>query len=449
MPAFTTAPARFSGSRTNRQMMSAPPAIQASARVAPPRTRAAVEGLEGRTLLTSVFVATNQNNTMDPSQPANRVVMYDRAADGSLTLVNTFDTGGQGSGPAVRFAGDGLGSANSVRLTQNRRFLLVTNAGSDDVSVFRVSKTGLTLTDREATGDFPNSVTNRGNNVFVLNSAGQGSISGYRLSRQGQLTPIDGSTRALDANQAANRPDVLFNPTQVSFTPSGRQLVVTIKDGPPAGAPVPMFTAPTGPGRVLVFGVDRKGMPSPTFGRTDLENDGPFGFSFDRRGNLITTLFVGAPMGSSVGSFRINRDNSLTPITRNLPNGQIDSCWIENNGRYAWSANYGSGTISSYRIGRDGSLTLLDAAAGSANQLPNPTTAPTQGATPLDLRISRDGRFLYNVLPGSGAVGAWRINRDGSLTKVGEFAGLPQSVNGDRAPTEFGPGGSPAGIEVL
>jgi 6-phosphogluconolactonase (cycloisomerase 2 family) len=200
---------------------------------------------------------------------------------------------------------------------------------------------------------------------------------------------------------------------------------------------------------VLVFGVGRGGLPSSTFVRTDLDNDGPFGFSFDRRGNLLTTLFVGAPDGSSVGSFRINADNSLTAITRNLPNGQIDSCWIENNGRFAYSANYGSGTISSYRIGRDGSLTLLNATAGSTDDLPNPTVAPTQGATPLDMRISRDGRSLYNVLPGSGAVGVWQINRDGSLTKVGEFGGLPQSVNGDHAPVEFGPGGSPAGIEVL
>lgn len=98
------------------------------------------------------------------------------------------------------------------------------------------------------------------------------------------------------------------------------------------------------------------GHTSKTFGRTDLENDGPFGFSFDRRGNLLTTLFVGAPAGSSVGSFRINADNSLTAITRNLLNGQIDSCWIGNNGRFAYSANYGAGAISSYRIGRDGKI---------------------------------------------------------------------------------------------
>ncbi len=51
--------------------------------------------------------------------------------------------------------------------------------------------------------------------------------------------------------------------------------------------------------------------------------------------------------------------------------------------------------------------------------------------------------------PGSGKVGGWRINADGSLTKLGEFEGLPRSVDGDHAPVDFGAGGSPAGIDVL
>ncbi|MGH9940976.1 MAG: hypothetical protein ACRD9R_01290 [Pyrinomonadaceae bacterium] len=64
--------------------------------------------------------------------------------------------------------------------------------------------------------------------------------------------------------------------------------------------------------------------------------------------------------------------------------------------------------------------------------------------------MSPNGRFLYNVLPGSGRVAGWRIHRDGSLTKIGEFGGLPKTIDGDMAPEErFGPGGSPAGIAVL
>jgi 6-phosphogluconolactonase (cycloisomerase 2 family) len=77
--------------------------------------------------------------------------MYSRAPDGALTLVGRFDTGGQGSGPSIRFAGDGLGSAHSVELSQDNRWLFVTNFATHDLSVFRVSKKGLDLTDLAAT----------------------------------------------------------------------------------------------------------------------------------------------------------------------------------------------------------------------------------------------------------------------------------------------------------
>ena len=127
-----------------------------------------------------------------------------------------------------------------------------------------------------------------------------------------------------------------------------------------------------------------------------------------------------------------------------MPNLQLDSCWIENDGLYAYASNYTSGTVSSYAIGGDGSLRLLAGVAGVADRPDN-----TQGATPVDVRITPGGRFLYAVLPGSGRVAGWLINGDGSLTKVGEFGGLPRTVDGDAAPYPFGPGGSPAGIEAL
>gem|GEM_PF-518982 len=457
----------------------------------------------GNSSVGAVFVGTNHNNTCltrtDPScpnnlcpcptvsadEPANQVIMYRRDSDGLLTLIGRFDTGGQGSGPSIRFAGDGLGAAHSVELSQDHQWLFVTNAGSNDVSVFRVSETGLTLTDRVPSGGvFPNSVTQHGDLVYVLNSAGEGNITGFRLSTQGKLTPIPGSTRPLNANQDPVRPDTLFNPTQVSFTPNGLALVVTIKDGPFAGllpeflpqflpqTDPPTFITPTGPGRVLVFGIGNDGRPTAEFNRTDLDNLGPFGFSFDLQGRLLIALFLGGPpvppSGSptgAAGSFQIEADGSLTGITVAALDFQLDTCWGENNGRYLYTANYTSGTVSSFGIGADGALRLLDRKAGITDELPGGTVPGQnrQGSTPLDIRVVDP--FVYDVLPGSGKVAAWRINDDGSLDKIGEFpitilaggsARLLKTINGDVAmcevspgvlkPCEFGPGGSPAGI---
>jgi 6-phosphogluconolactonase (cycloisomerase 2 family) len=119
---------------------------------------------------------------------------------------------------------------------------------------------------------------------------------------------------------------------------------------------------------------------------------------------------------AAAGSYQINEDGSLQVITAAVKNHQIDTCWLVNNGMYAYGTNYSSGTISSYEIGGDGGLTLLQEVAGETEDPGN-----KQGSTPLDARISQDGRFLYVVLPGAGKVGGWRIEEDGSLSKIGEF----------------------------
>ncbi len=405
----------------------------------------------------AVFVGTNHTNMnakdsfgkidLSGHEPSNRVAMYLRADDGSLTFASYYLTGGQGSGPSQRFAGDGLGASHSIQISENRKWLFVTNAGSNTVSVFSIKANGLQLTDVVATGDgsasqrFPNSVTQKDNLVYVLNSAGNGSITGFTLSASGELTPIPNSLRTLDANQPRFAPDPINNPAQVSFTPDGKQLIVSIKDGPATGA---VSDAPaTGPGRILVFNLDKKGSPLPNYKQTTFNNGGPFGFSFDRNGNLLTSLFVGGPkLTGAAGSFKVEKNGTLTPITPLVPNFQLDTCWLENNGVYAFGANYSSGTISTYQI-NNGQLTLIEQAAGT-------TAAPgnKQGSTPLDLGVSPDGQFLYDVLPGSGKVAAWRINANGSLTKIDEYTGVGQTTDGDTSSADFTNGNSPAGIAV-
>jgi 6-phosphogluconolactonase (cycloisomerase 2 family) len=204
---------------------------------------------------------------------------------------------------------------------------------------------------------------------------------------------------------------------------------------------------------VLVWTIDGDGLPSAGYLQTDFDNRGPFGFSFSKKGHLLVAEFIGGgveeidgteTLGGAAGSYAINEDGSLTAITPGVQNHQIDTCWLVNNGTYAYGANYTSGTVSSYTIGDDGSLTLLESVAGETEHPEN-----MQGSTPLDARISQDGSYLYVVLPGSGKVAGWQIMDDGKLSKLGEYAGLPQTVDGDHAPVDFSALGSPAGIEAI
>src|SRR5215213_11274459 len=62
----------------------------------------------------------------------NEVISFRRAGDGSLDRIGSVATGGEGEGSPH------LTSQGSVALTRDGRHLLVTNATSDDLSVFSV-----------------------------------------------------------------------------------------------------------------------------------------------------------------------------------------------------------------------------------------------------------------------------------------------------------------------
>ena len=89
------------------------------------------------------------------------------------------------------------------------------------------------------------------------------------------------------------------------------------------------------------------------------------------------------------------------------------------NGRYAYTTNTGSGTISSYAVQRrSGKLVLAQGVAATA------------GAGPIDAAVSADGRRLYVLNAGSHTLGAYSVGSDGGLVNVGGTDGLPVGANG-------------------
>jgi 6-phosphogluconolactonase (cycloisomerase 2 family) len=138
--------------------------------------------------------------------------------------------------------------------------------------------------------------------------------------------------------------------------------------------------------------------------------------AFRSDGKLVAVESFNAAMGlSAASSYQLNADGTISVISGSVANGQTDVCWvlITNDGRYAYTSNFGSGTISSYRFDASGALTLIDGAAASLGN----TTQP------VDSDLSGDGRFLYQLLRGAGAVAAFRIENNGSLTALGVVAG--------------------------
>ncbi len=330
--------------------------------------------------------------TMSNAAAGNAVLMFDRLGDGRLVAAGCVASGGSGTG-------GGLGNQGGLVLSEDDRWLLAVNAGSHSLSVFEVRARGLRLVDVAPTGGTrPISVTEHDGVVYVVH-AGSDDIAGFTLSARGQLRPLADSVHGLSGAGVG--------PAQIAFTPAGDFLLVTEK----------------ATNRITTFAVDRRGRPTDRRVQ-DAAGVTPFGFAFGRRGQVVVTeAFGGAPDGSATSSYRVGRDGTLTVISASAATHQTAACWaaVTPNGRFAYAANAGSGSITGYAVARDGQLSLLDEDGR--------TGVTGAGSAPVDLALA-GGRFLYNLNNGSHAIAAFVVGRDGSLTPLPFATGLPVGANG-------------------
>lgn len=329
---------------------------------------------------------------MDNQAAGNSIIRYDRAADGQLTAGGLFPTGGMGTGA-------GLGNQASLILTKDHRRLYAVNAGSDDISAFDVGRDGLQRIGAPVAsgGTTPISLTVHGDLLYVLNGGGAGNIHGFRIGVDGTPMPIAGSSRPLGSAAAG--------PAQIQFSPDGRLLVVTEK----ATNTISTYV-------VGADGIASGPNTQASAGQT------PFGFNFNQRGDLVVSeAFGGAAGASTASSYRLDRDGNVDLIDGPVATTQTAACWIAigENGRFAYTTNTGSGTVSRLEIGPGASLTLDDAVAGVTGA----------GSLPQDAAFTPGGRFLY-VRNAAGTVGAFRVEGNGGLTHIGDFGPLPAGTNG-------------------
>ena len=345
-----------------------------------------------------VFTMTN-----DPA--GNSVLVFNRAADGSLTSGPAVPTGGLGTGGME--PDFGLANAHALATSADRRFLFVVNPGSNDISLLSVKKEGLTLLDRVSSGGtLPISVAVSGNLLYVLNAGGDvgasDNITGFTITPQGLLSELSGSNRPLSAS--------VTNPAQIGFSPDGKVLIVTERVA----------------NNIDTYMVGKDGLATgPSVTPDDAQN--PFGF-YVANGNqiFISDDFNDAVGEGSLSSYLVFDDGSLQLVSSAVMSGESGACWVvvSQDGRFAYVTNTVSSTVSVYKIDtQTASVTFADSA--------------TSFASPTDLDFSGDGRLLYVLNPDQHAQASPGINvfsvnkKDGTLKPLaGGVSGLPTSVDG-------------------
>ncbi len=280
---------------------------------------------------------------------------------------------------------DHTASQGALAYGQRDGSLYAVNAGSNSVSVFSVHGDQLSLRQVVSSGG-----------VFPVSVAVHGGLV-YVLNAEnggsvqgyitvfGRLYPLPGSSRSLGLTIPTDASQFTHTPGQVAFSPDGSQLIVTTKGSTNA---------------VDVFHVGFFGELSPTPVVNSEPGALPFAVTFDTAGNLVV-----ADTGiGSVVTYRLGVNGTVTELDA-VASTQAATCWIAPAGGYFYSSNAGSATVSGYGESPVGQLTLLG------------QTATDPGT--VDASASTGGQFLYVQTGANGIVDEFDVNANGTLTGIG------------------------------
>lgn len=327
--------------------------------------------------------------TLSNDATENEVLAFHRVDNDRMQAAGHYATGGVGTG-------QGLGNQGALALSENKRYLFAVNAGSNDISVFRVKEDELVLIDRaNDKGLTPVSVTARHNRVYVVN-AGDDSIFGFDFNPStGKLKPLAKSHRKLSGDST--------DPAQISFDRDADVLVITEKST----------------NKITTFSLNEEGIP---LDRHVIDSAGttPFGFSFGKHGQFfVSEAQGGAVNGATVSSYQLLEDGTAKIIDGAIAAGQTAACWLATtpNGRMAFTADTPANAISSFSINRTGHLSLLNSKAALETR-------------PTDLAVSPDDSVLYTLSGGEHHIGVYKIQNDGALQKLESLGTLPPGVTG-------------------
>ncbi|OED44635.1 hypothetical protein AB833_01210 [Chromatiales bacterium (ex Bugula neritina AB1)] len=381
----------------------------------------------GSNAVGAVYAMTNAADT-------NTVVAYARAADGTLTLIGSAATEGQGSGPTNVASGPGgnaidpLASNYALVMSTDNRFVFAVNAGSDEVSSFIVnSDFSLSHVSTVASGgSAPVSIATIDNAIFVANSnAGVGTITSFTVSETGALTSAGGEVT------------LAGRPTAISLTKDKNTLIATLVDtlqlqvysvANTALTETSLFSYPAPPeGRNVAnpFGLDTFEHNGAQFAIVaDARVFAVNGTEPDPQTSSVTTFSV------SGGQLSIVSDDIRADDDGDDSVGPITACWAVTNadGTMAFIAKTNDNSITSYNLNESGEAVLSASTAFAEDG-----DFTEDGLT--DQFVI--GNVVYQLVSAAGSVLSLSINADtGVLTEIDRDTDL-SLVGGNQGITGF------------
>jgi hypothetical protein len=234
----------------------------------------------------------------------NQIEVYDTSTNALLQTLSTRGKGGAG------------GNARGVMQYKGELFAAVNN-GSSTVALYTRDEDGLKFDKLVTTTSAPVSVDFGNGHMYV---AGATTVDSFAL-RGDDVERRDG-TALLEL--AGGGPPPIGSTAQVGVI-DGRHVLVTLKTDPDPGT-VDLLALDDG----ALTGAAPAAVSAPAGTLT------PFGFSVYPDGTAVVTL----AHSSEAGLFRNGAFTAVTHV------GQTADCWTARAGKYIFTANTGSGTIS-------------------------------------------------------------------------------------------------------
>jgi 6-phosphogluconolactonase (cycloisomerase 2 family) len=364
-----------------------------------------------------VYVISN-----DYHDNANAVLAYRRKPDGSLAPLpgSPFFTHGAGLANPKQVLGPD-DTDDPLVISDDGRFLLAVNGGSNTVAVFSINPDGSLVpvpgSPFPSGGQTPCSVAVNGRFVYVANKAfdplhvitRQPNYTTFEVDDAGRLLSVPNGT--IDAPSGSSPSQVLLsNDRRFLFAtdflafmlpteePTGTLLSFEVQGDrgllPASGAP---YVVPTGDGGALGLATNP---------------------ASDR------TLYVGFPVAGAFGVYDIDPATGVLNFVTQVAGGPA-TCWLRTNwnGSRLYTLNSGKNAVGVYN-------TESPQAPTAINTL---TLKDSQNSGDFALGFSPDGGTLYvvsqNVDTTFGANNNWlhvlKVAADGTLTEPGEPLQLP------------------------
>lgn len=301
----------------------------------------------------AVYVQSNASS-------GNKIAWLSLAGDtGKLFFQGEYSTRGTGD--------QSINGNQAHALASNGKYLFVTNAGDDSISVFKIQTSGQPyyVDKYPSLGGHPVSLAFFNNNLIVLNQGDQldtsrpASVQSFNVSSYGKLTSSKGRY-----TYPSN-----YIPVDIVSTPSAKSIAIAL----------------SGVDQIDFFKVLKNNQLARTHSLSGINN--PLGGAMGRLNNKrMAFTLVSDPPG--VASLGLNKDGSPLSVVQDIRPYLQDPCWAvaTSNGRYLWLSSFKTRILSLYRWGAMGTLSHLDDAVHDL-----------AGPGGLDLALSADNRYLFRL----------------------------------------------------